>query len=494
MKADREEPYPAQDGTALPMMAKLAKFDSKDDIDFDEKNDKLETPVLDPEVDDRFLTPDWQKNGLIETKDIEVEIVKGLHTKKKKGELNSIRSWVYMITFMLTALLVWGIISSFPVLFVAFLERFHRSRSQTGFIGSLQIGLLYMLAIIPGYLIPKLGYKLIVVIGSMITALGFISSIYVTDVYYLYITMGVVTSLGVSFLMVTVDTVPLVMFKKWRSLASILTASAASVGFTVMPLTAGYLLRKYALNGALLLLAGIMLQGIVLGFLHPFYYKGEVSSKDENVVDKENPNKHLSNISKYMKIIRSPAFWCVSAEALAIDCLSNGSRVFLIDRAMQNNVDQTDAIFALSMWGIFSALSKLTGQLPLINRTANRRQITLSITAFCWALVTLLTVLDVMKSYEGFLAFCILSGTFHGISTLLWYLAIADIMDRDLVVAAYGLQCFIAGPFVMFSIPFAGWLFDRSQSYDVPYIIYGSIGIFGSICIAFIPYLERHRR
>ncbi len=487
MKTECEEPGPIQNGPTALRMATIVKFDSKDDIDVGDNSDEQETTKLDPEVDERFLTPDWEKNGLIETKEIEVEIVKGIHKQKKsKGELNSIRSWIYMITFMLTALLVWGMISSFPVLFVAFLEKFHRSRSQTGFIGSLQVGLLYMLAIIPGYLIPKLGYKSIVVIGSIITALGFISSIYVTDVYYLYITMGVVTSLGVSFLMVTVDTVPLVMFQKWRSLASILTASAASVGFTVMPLTAGYLLREYALNGALLLLAGIMLQGIVLGFLHPFYYKG-------GATDKKIPDEHPSGSSKYFKIIRSPSFWCLSAEALAIDCLSNGSRVFFIDRAMQSNVKQIDAIFVLSMWGIFSAISKLTGHLPLISKTASRRQKALSLMALCWASVTLLSTLDVMKSYEGFLMYCILSGTFHGISTLLWYLSIADVMERHLVVAAYGLQCFIAGPFVMLSIPIAGWLFDKTQSYDLRYMIYSGYGIFAAICVAFIPYLERHR-
>ena len=94
-------------------------------------------------------------------------------------------------------------------------------------------------------------------------------------------------------------------------------------------------------------------------------------------------------------------------------------------------------------------------------------------------------------SYSGVVAYCILAGCFHGISNILWYLVLADTMEGDLVVSAYSLQCLVAGSFVIFSVPTAGMIFDSTQSYDVPYIIYGCLGLFGTICESFIPYFEQ---
>ena len=142
-------------------------------------------------------------------------------------------------------MITWGTISIFPVLFVAFSERFQQSRSLTSLIGSLQAGLFYMLTVIPGYLIPSYGFRINVVIGCSLMALGFISTIFVTDIYYLYVTIGLFTSLGASFLLTAADSAPLVVFNEWRSLAAIASGTAASIGFAVMPLVVNCLLETY---------------------------------------------------------------------------------------------------------------------------------------------------------------------------------------------------------------------------------------------------------
>ena len=161
------------------------------------------------------LTPDEtmsmenkMMNGCENERRIEI-----FNTKQTKGELSSLRSWIYLMVFQCTSLLTWGIISAFPVLFVSFLERFQKSRSQTSTIGSLQVGLLYMLTVIPGYLIPRFGFRVNIVTGCLIMAGGFISSIFVPNMYCLYFTIGGFTSLGASFLMTAADSAPLVVFK-----------------------------------------------------------------------------------------------------------------------------------------------------------------------------------------------------------------------------------------------------------------------------------------
>ena len=411
-----------------------------------------------------------------------------------KGELSSPRSWLYLVIFPCTSLLTWGIISAFPVLFVAFLDKFQKSRSHTSTIGSLQVGLLYMLTVIPGYLIPRYGFRVNIMIGSVFVMVGFISSIFVTTMYYLYFTIGVFTSLGASFLMTAADSAPLVVFKKWRALATVLSSTAASVGFAVLPVATNYLIRTYGLQGALLLLAGIILQCIVLGMLYPPYLNNLKNGAAASITDakRTNDNVMIPASAKYFKIVKSPSFWCVSAATLAINSLSDGCRLFLVDRAIVQGISESAAVWSLSLWGIFSALCRFLVQIPFINRSPRRKQISLVVMTLGWSLVTFSSI--AFTSYSGFVAYCILAGCFHGISNILWYLVLADTMEGDLVVSAYSLQCFIAGSFVIFSVPTAGMMFDSTQSYDVPYIIYGCLGLFGTICESFIPYFERKKQ
>ena len=412
-----------------------------------------------------------------------------------KGELGSVRSWIYILVFPCTGLITWGMISSFPVLFVPFMQAFGRNRFHTAIIGSIQIGLLYMLTVIPGYLIPFFGFRTVVMTGSFIMAAGFIVSIFAVDIYFLYATMGIVASLGASFLMTANDSAPLVTFTKLRPTATMLSAVAGSAGFAIMPLTTSYFLHEYGLHGALLLLAGIILQSMVLGMFYPRDSQVKVKTQSRTgccragcKVDSTEKEK----IKLFLKPFKSSVFWCLAAGQIATDSLSNGCRVFLVDRAIVQGIHEHQAVNCISLWGIFSAFCKVFVLLPTINKSRRNRQIIFPVITLGWSVITLLSV--TFTSYTGFLIYCILAGAFHGMNTILWYLVLADTMEKELLVFALSLQCCIAGPFVMFSVPIAGAIYDSVKSYDTPYIIFGSLGLFGAICEALIPYFQRKKR
>ena len=88
---------------------------------------------------------------------------------------------------------------------------------------------------------------------------------------------------------------------------------------------------------------------------------------------------------------------------------------------------------------------------------------------------------------------CVLAGFFRGINTILFYLVLADTIPSELVVPAYSLLCFIGGIYVLFSVPLAGLIFDETQSYDVPYVTYGIMGVCATAIEGFIPYFERKK-
>ena len=307
----------------------------------------------------------------------------------------------------------------------------------TSLIGSLQAGLFYMLTVIPGYLIPRYGFQINVVIGCSLMALGFISTILVTEIYYLYVTIGLFTSLGAGFLLTAADSAPLVVFNERRSLAAIASGTAASIGFAVMPLVVNYLLETYGLQGALLLLAGIVLQCNVFGMWFPV--KCTLADQHRaNNKDQENADDETKPKNKYLRIVKSLTFWCMTAAQLSLCFLSDNCRVFLLDREIDQGIPKSKAVLCISLWGIFGAVSRLFVQLPVLNKDPIRKQILFIILTFCWSFITLLSV--VLKTFPGFLVYCIFGGAFHGICTVLWYLILADTMQHELLVTALSLQ------------------------------------------------------
>ena len=405
-------------------------------------------------------------------------IYKNMESSTTRRELRSVRSWIYLIAFAFTSFLIWDTICSFPILFVAFLQKFQNTRSQTVMVGSLQGGLLFMLTVIPGYLIPRCGFKIIVMSGSLIMAIGFVSSAFVPNVYYMYGTIGIVSSLGASFVFAASESAPLVVFKEKRTTVTIASCTTASVGIAVFPLFVDYLIKTYALSGTLLLLAGIILQGAVLGLVFPPYHNVEET-------------RDTFGGKSYLKILQYPSFWCLVASEIRIDSLASGCRTFLIDSAISNGILEYKAVFAMTFMGLCSALGKLLVHLPLMSETCGRRQLIFVLTSFCWSVTCF--VLVVFPSLTGLVFYCVLAGFFHGVNTVLFYLVLADTIPSELVVPAYSLLCFIGGIYVLAGIPLAGLIFDETESYNVPYITYGVMGVCATAIEAFVVYFERKK-
>ncbi len=173
--------------------------------------------------------------------------------------------------------------------------------------------------------------------------------------------------------------------------------------------------------------------------------------------------------------------------SIAIDSLSGGCRAFLVDKGITEGIEETEVVFYVSLWGFTSALSPFAAQLPCINQSASTRQISFGINTLLWSLLTIFTILNKV----GFVLYCALGGALHGLSSNLLYLSLADVMDKDLVIPALGMFNAISGIYVMLVLPLAGYAYDVTRSYQIPYTIYGGVGIIGSLFVALIPLYNR---
>ncbi|KAJ8312845.1 hypothetical protein KUTeg_010218 [Tegillarca granosa] len=85
-----------------------------------------------------------------------------------------------------------GTTQSFGVLFSELLTDFQSGVGETSWIPSLNTGIFFVSGPIVGYLEQKYGYRAIAITGAIIITVGMFVSGFVTSLYYLYITYGVI--------------------------------------------------------------------------------------------------------------------------------------------------------------------------------------------------------------------------------------------------------------------------------------------------------------
>ncbi|CAG9584926.1 unnamed protein product [Danaus chrysippus] len=173
--------------------------------------------------------------------------------------------WVVVAASFLIATVADGLAFSYGLLQIKFVDFFEKSEAKTSLIGSLFISVPLIAGPIMSALVDRYGCKKMTIVGGIASTIGFVAASYSNTVETLYITYGIVAGLGMGLLYVTAVVSIAYWFEKRRNLAVGLGSCGVGFGtFIYSPLTT-YLLDEYGWRGALLLLAGTVLNVCVCG-------------------------------------------------------------------------------------------------------------------------------------------------------------------------------------------------------------------------------------
>lgn len=204
----------------------------------------------------------------------------------------------------------------------------------------------------------------------------------------------------------------------------------------------------------------------------------KASASKEGETQREASAHHHSSLGA---LIRSPRFWII---ALSTGAMASGGIVIvthLVPYATDLGVSYQNASFLLSVSGgsaMFGAL--LFGYLA--DRIGPRAALITNAVAqaFLWEL------LQFDPPYIALLAVAIGVGTCGGGV----YVALSALMPaefgRENVGASLGLSALVTLPFTFSSAPFAGYLFDLSASYHLPFRVYSIIFAIAAITLLLI--------
>lgn len=173
--------------------------------------------------------------------------------------------WVVVAASFLVATVADGLAFSYGLMHDRFVIYFKSSEAKTSLIGSLFISVPLIAGPIMSALVDRYGCKKMTIVGGIASTIGFIAAAFSNSIEVLYVTYGIMAGLGMGLLYVTAVVSIAFWFEKRRNLAVGLGSCGVGFGtFIYSPLTT-YLLEEYEWRGALILLAGTVLNVCVCG-------------------------------------------------------------------------------------------------------------------------------------------------------------------------------------------------------------------------------------
>ncbi|XP_060568233.1 monocarboxylate transporter 11-like isoform X1 [Ruditapes philippinarum] len=175
--------------------------------------------------------------------------------------------WVVVIGAFCAHAITYGIIYSFGIIFIALEEIFEGSKTEIAWIPSLTTGLLHSSGLLASILVNKFGCRIVTIVGGITCTIGYVLSMFAPNIYYLYLTMGVIAGCGFGMVFMPAVLIVTQYFTRLRSVACGIALSGCGIGVFIFSPVLKLLLDDYSLKGTLLILSAITLNYIPCGFV-----------------------------------------------------------------------------------------------------------------------------------------------------------------------------------------------------------------------------------
>ncbi|VDI40998.1 MFS transporter, MCP family, solute carrier family 16 (monocarboxylic acid transporters), member 4 [Mytilus galloprovincialis] len=185
-----------------------------------------------------------------------------------KGSVDRGWAWIVLAACFLRAFMVIGIDKTFGMFFVEYIEAFESNASTVSVVISTQ-QIVYSLS---SFLILTFGnrfftFRPIIILGSVLMAAGYFLNAFAPNVQFLLLSQGVLFGIGHAASAGPSLVVLNSYFDKRRGLANSLANSGGSLGGLLLPLIIQALLETYGLQGAQIVVSGMLLNIVVFAAL-----------------------------------------------------------------------------------------------------------------------------------------------------------------------------------------------------------------------------------
>ena len=400
--------------------------------------------------------------------------------EKLSGRLRIYYGWIIVAVALISMAFWLGIRSSFSVFYVTLLEEFPWNRADSAAVQSVALITYMVMAPLVGGLIDRFGPRRVVVPGILILALGLILCRTIETLTQFYLFFGVVTGTGITCIgIVTYSAILAHWFDKKRGLASGIAVSGMGLGtFALVPLSQsfisiwGWRLTFVVLGGLVLIIA------LPLNALFLRHKPQEIGQCIDGLGKKQPFNEMESHtaISKEFKpewtmkkVLCTGRFWNLMAftfiSTIGMWIILVHNVKFLVDQG----IDKMTAALIFAMVGVVSSIFRIFWGW-LSDRISRELTYTLGIICACLGAGSLM-LFEIMGSRMFIYSYFIFFGMGWGVTAPMFMAVAADLFKGRIFGLIYGYVEAGIGIAAAFGAWVAGFIFDKTQSYQAAFIL-----------------------
>ncbi|XP_076112625.1 monocarboxylate transporter 14-like isoform X1 [Mytilus galloprovincialis] len=411
-------------------------------------------------------------------------------------------SWIVLILCGIIYLVIAGGVKSFGVLYTEFLEYYEAGAGNTAWISSVCLLLFMGLGPFSNFLGEKYTYRLIMSIGSVLVLIGYTASAFVPRMDMLFLTYGVVAGTGYGLIFAPCTTIISFYFKKRRSLANGLMVSFSGFGSLLFPYMYRFLIDKYGLHGALLIIGAVFFHTCAAGLLlrqPPQLLKKKQKTEEELALATpqkiETPEKTQSGCFNEAKkrIFKLDLFYNAKYTILFCAILFqtanfSGNLVALPGHIQSLGLGKQTIALSVSLLGgseiVARAFLGWFADLNIISRTHLFMVCSFvsTVIAFC---------IPHLPYKEAVLCYAVLMGVFSGSFWSLMGVLMVDCVGLDNFSPAFGLLSMASAFSIFISQPIIGWLKDATGSWNMSFRFTGLLSALSFLFCLTGPMIER---
>jgi len=421
-----------------------------------------------------------------------------------------------------------GAMYSFGIFLPVLKDRFNCGAAEISTVNSIQMGVTFAAGPVASFLTNMVGWRLTTIIGSVIAAAGFILSAFVPNVYFLYITAGVLIGLGLGIIYVPRLDCITQYFDKRRPFVTGVAICGSGIGTAIFAPFTDFLLTQTTTRDALIIIGMIILSNCFFGLL----FKPLKSLGYEN-----NSTEEVSFLEDMWSLLLS---WVFMMFAVSNFLTSLGYPIpytFVPDNGKELGLTSAQGGYLVGLIGISNTVARLV--LGLLSQTVNRLflyntflvicGISMGLTNYFQPIMAVLASTDctvyenitsnsssipilatemvnatnlteadylpwMCDQYYGQLLYAILYGISSAAYVLLTTLVLADLLGADKFTNAFGLLLLFQGVATFIGPPVVGAIFDQTGSYNGGFILMGGMISLSGLMLYPIPYIQNRLR
>ncbi|XP_036936642.1 monocarboxylate transporter 4-like [Acanthopagrus latus] len=357
------------------------------------------------------------------------------------------------------------------VFFKELIREFDVGYSDTAWISSILLAMLYGTGPLCSVLVNRFGCRPVMMVGGLFASLGMILASFATSIIHIYLCTGVITGLGLAL-----NFQPsLIMLNRYfnlkRPLANGLAAAGSPVALCCLSPLGQVLQYQYGWRGGFLILGGILLNCCACGALMRPLIATKAQGLDESAppaATEERPKKKLLDFSVFKD--RGFVIYTTAASIMVLGLFV--PPVFVVSYAKTLGYEDTKSALLLTILGFVDMFAR-----PLSGLIAGMKCVRpKSVYLFGFAII-FNGCTDLIGSqatdYSGLVVFCIFFGISYGMVGALQFEVLMAIVGTEKFSSALGLVLLMEAVAVLLGPPGAGRLLDATHQYMHVFLLAG---------------------